>query len=161
MVKTVNSNRRNKRNASGISQPVYLFHHCRLDVSRAGFVVFDRFFGDDGDRLEATWHGMTYQCPYGRMTSTFTSRRAARRGREGLEITVHKGVLTVKGESRGEEGREYTTTAEVRVGSSGPSRYPSRSIPRKVEAALTNGVLRVRLAKLPQAKPRKIAPKTS
>ena len=79
-----------------------------------------------------------------------------------LEITVHKGVLTVKGECRDEEGRDvHVSTAEDLVRSSGWSPFPRRSIQSRWTQRLTGGILRIRLPKLPQARPRKIALKTS
>jgi len=124
--------------------------------------LFDRFLGDDGNWLRLTsardfvpasiWQDDDHYYFEAELPGVTE---------KDLEITVHEGVLTVKGESRDQEGRSYLYNSR----SFGPFErvvtLPEAVDSEQVEATLTGGVLRVRLTKLPQARPRKIALKTS
>jgi HSP20 family protein len=126
-------------------------------------LLFDRFFGDDGGALKPA------------TTSNLATPLAVWQDDEhvhlevdvpgvnepDLEITVHDGVLTIKGERRDEEGRTYLFNGRTFGRFERVVTLPEAVDSEKVEATLTNGVLRVTLAKLPQSKPRKIALKTS
>ena len=78
-----------------------------------------------------------------------------------LDITVHEGVLTVKAEKRDQEGREYLRNGRVFGTFEHAIALPEQVDSEKVEASLTNGVLKIVLPKVAQAQPRKIALKTS
>jgi HSP20 family protein len=78
-----------------------------------------------------------------------------------LEITVHNGELTIKGERRAEEGREYLYNGRRFGPFERVVALPEAVDSAQVDATLTSGVLRVRLPKLPEARPRKITLKTS
>ena len=77
-----------------------------------------------------------------------------------LDIAVHNGVLTVSG-SRGSEERkegESYVLYERQYGSFSRSfALPEMADGERIEAALTNGVLTLTIAKRAEAKPRKIA----
>jgi HSP20 family protein len=69
-------------------------------------------------------------------------------------------MLTIKGESRDEEGRSYLYNGR-RFGSfERVVALPEEVDTEQVEAKFSGGILRIQLAKRPQARPRKIALKT-
>ena len=77
-----------------------------------------------------------------------------------LDIAVHGGVLTVSGTRSAEERKEGESYAlyERQYGSFSRSfALPDMADGERVEAALTNGVLTLTIAKKAEAKPRKIA----
>lgn len=84
--------------------------------------------------------------------------------KDDLQVTVERGILTVSGQRR-EQEREENVTYHVRERSY--DRFSrSFSLPQSVnaddvDAEYDNGILRVRLPKLSEAKPRQIAVKSS
>jgi HSP20 family protein len=73
-----------------------------------------------------------------------------------LDLTVHEGVLTVKGERKDEAGRAYLYNGRSFGRFERAITLPSEVANDEVHATLVNGVLRVVLAKAAEAKPRKI-----
>jgi HSP20 family protein len=125
-------------------------------------VVFDRFFGDDGTWLRSTPTKDVVPMSFWEDDDhVYFEAELPGVAEKDLEITVHKGVLTVKGESRVEEGREYLYNSR-RFGSFERSvTLPEAVDSEQVDATLSGGILRIRLSKLPQARPRRIELKTS
>jgi len=125
-------------------------------------VVFDRFFGDDGNWLRSTSaRDVVPLSVWQDDDHVYFEAELPGVAEKDLEITVHKGVLTVKGECRGEDGRDYLFNSR-RFGSfERVVTLPEAVDSEQVDATFTGGILRIRLAKLPQARPRKIALKTS
>lgn len=83
--------------------------------------------------------------------------------REDVELTFENGVLTVSGRRREQEAEENATYYLRERATQGFSR--SFALPRsvdyeEVEATLTEGLLRVHLPKLEEARPRRIEVKT-
>lgn len=78
---------------------------------------------------------------------------------ENLEITVHEGILVVKGNYSEEELAEDTNFV-LRERQSGAFerrlQLPKHADPAKVEAKLANGVLNIQIAKREERKARKI-----
>ena len=77
-----------------------------------------------------------------------------------LDIAVHNGVLTVSGSRQAEERKEGESFAlyERQYGSFSRSfALPDLADGERIDAALTNGVLTLTVAKKTEAKPRKIA----
>jgi HSP20 family molecular chaperone IbpA len=76
-----------------------------------------------------------------------------------LSIDLHEGILTVTGHGEGAEGpNESTMIREFPAGTFRRSFSLSEAIDQtKIEAALKNGVLRLRLPKVERAKPRQIS----
>lgn len=77
-------------------------------------------------------------------------------GREGLEVDIDKGILTIKGTVSGETGgselyREFTLANFYRQ-----FQLPDEIDPEKTRAELKNGVLTLNLQKAEAAKPRRI-----
>ena len=83
--------------------------------------------------------------------------------KDDLQVTVERGILTVSGQRR-EQEREENVTYHVRERSY--DRFSrSFSLPQSVnadhvDAEYNNGILRVRLPKLAEAKPRQITVKS-
>jgi HSP20 family protein len=78
-----------------------------------------------------------------------------------VEITVHEGVLTIKAEKQDQDGRNYIHKGRLFGKFEHAISLPEQVDSEKVEAALSNGVLRIVLPKVAQALPRKVALKTS
>lgn len=77
-----------------------------------------------------------------------------------LDINVHNGVLTVSGARSAEdrkEGESYVLYERQYGSFSRSFALPEMADGERIEAALTNGVLTLTIAKRAEAKPRKIA----
>jgi len=80
---------------------------------------------------------------------------------EDLDVTVHNGMLFIRGQRRPEQGRRYLYDARPYGRFEKVVTLPEAVNADEVRAALTNGVLRIDLPKSPEAKPRKITLRTS
>jgi HSP20 family protein len=80
---------------------------------------------------------------------------------QDVEVTVHKGVLFIRGERKVEEGRQYLYNGRSWGRFERAITLPDEVDTANVQAELSQGVLRVSLAKSPETKPRKIALRTS
>jgi HSP20 family protein len=78
-----------------------------------------------------------------------------------LEITVHNGMLFIRGERVPEEGRRYFYNGRSYGRFERAITLPEAVNTDGVQATLSDGVLRVELPKSPESRPRKIALKTS
>jgi HSP20 family protein len=124
--------------------------------------LFHNVFGDDGDRLKPVWVRNAVPISVWQDDNTvYLEAELPGVAEKDLEITVHDGVLTVKGESHEEEGRSYIYNGRTFGRFERAVTLPDQVDSERVEATLANGVLRISLPKVPQAKPRKIALKTS
>lgn len=127
-----------------------------------GFTVFDRLFDD-----VMTGAGGTAQT-----TRTFSPAIDVRANEteivftadvpglkeKDLEITLHEGVLTIKGE-RKYEGNDKDKVLLGRAYGAFAKSYtlPDTVDPEKLSAELTDGVLTVKVAQQPKREPKKIA----
>jgi HSP20 family protein len=80
---------------------------------------------------------------------------------QDVEVTVHKGVLFIRGERKGEEGRRYLYNGRAWGRFERAITLPDEVNTAEVQAELKDGVLRLALPKSPETKPRKIALKSS
>jgi HSP20 family protein len=80
---------------------------------------------------------------------------------QDVEVTVHNGILFIRGERKVEEGREYLYNGRTWGRFERAITLPEAVDADAVEAELTNGVLRIALPKRPEAKPKRIALRTS
>jgi HSP20 family protein len=80
---------------------------------------------------------------------------------QDVEVTVHNGVLFIRGERKAEEGRQYLYNGRTWGRFERVITLPEQVQSEGVRADLAQGVLRVTLPKSPETKPRKIALKTS
>lgn len=80
---------------------------------------------------------------------------------QDVEVTVHKGVLSIRGERKPEEGRQYLYNGRTWGRFERAITLPDEVNADAVQAELSNGVLRLTLPKSPETRPRKIALRTS
>jgi HSP20 family protein len=80
---------------------------------------------------------------------------------EDVEVTVHKGVLSIRGERKAEEGRRYLYNGRTWGRFERAITLPDAVNAAEVQADLKDGVLRLTLPKSPETKPRKITLKSS
>ena len=80
---------------------------------------------------------------------------------EDVEVTVHNGVLYIRGERKPEEGRQYLFNGRTWGRFERAITLPDAVDTEAVQAELTRGVLRVSMPKRPETKPRKITLKSS
>ncbi len=75
---------------------------------------------------------------------------------EDLEITVHNGMLFLRGERKPVEGRQYLYNGRSYGRFERVVTLPEAVNTDDVQAAMTNGVLCISLPKSPEARPKKI-----
>jgi HSP20 family protein len=80
---------------------------------------------------------------------------------QDVEVTVHNGVLYLRGERKPEEARPYLYNGRTWGRFEQVITLPDEVIADEVQAELAQGVLRVTLPKSPQTKPKKITLRTS
>ncbi len=80
---------------------------------------------------------------------------------QDVEVTVHKGVLFIRGERKAEEGRQYLYNGRSWGRVERAITLPDAVNAEEVQAELANGVLRVTLPRSPETRPRKITLRTS
>jgi HSP20 family protein len=78
-----------------------------------------------------------------------------------LEITVHNRVLTIKAQRRDDESRNYDFNGRTFGTLERMVALPDSVDSDQVEAKLANGILSVTLPKHPEARPKRIAIKSS
>jgi HSP20 family protein len=80
---------------------------------------------------------------------------------EDVEVTVHRGVLYIRGERKPEPDRQYLYNGRTWGRFERAITLPDEVDTEAVQAELTQGVLRVSMPKRPETKPRKIMLKSS
>lgn len=80
---------------------------------------------------------------------------------QDVEVTVHRGVLHIRGERKPEEGRKYLYDGRTWGRFERAITLPDEVNADAVQAELSQGVLRLTLPRSPEARPRKIALKSS
>jgi HSP20 family protein len=80
---------------------------------------------------------------------------------EDVEVTVHKGVLFIRGERKPEPDRQYLYNGRNWGRFERAVTLPDEVDTEAVQAELTRGVLRVSLPKRPETKPRRITLRSS
>jgi HSP20 family protein len=123
-------------------------------------LLFERFFGDDGGFMGRAWSGTPlamwedddHICVEAELPGVTD---------KDLDITVHNGMLFIRGERRPEEGRRYLYNDRPHGRFERVVTLPEAVKTDEVQAALKDGVLCINLPKSPEARPKKIALKTS
>lgn len=77
--------------------------------------------------------------------------------RDQIDLTVHEGVLTIRGERKPVEGRAYLHDGRAYGNFERVITLPETVNPDAITAGLANGVLTVTFDKTPKAQPRKIS----
>jgi HSP20 family protein len=80
---------------------------------------------------------------------------------QDVEVTVHKGVLFIRGERKPEQDRQYLYNGRTWGRFERAITLPDEVDTEAVQADLTQGVLRVSMPKRPETKPRKITLRSS
>jgi HSP20 family protein len=124
--------------------------------------LFDRLLNTDGEghRAGFVWRPLPLSV-WQDETTVFIEAELPGVSESDVDITVHEGVLTIKAERKDQEGREYLHKGRSFGRFEQAITLPEQVDAEKVEASLSNGVLRVELPKIPQAQPRKVALKSS
>jgi HSP20 family protein len=144
------------RHAKFAVSPLATFPYSRFDS------LFDQFFGTNGEGLRPAWGSDSLPWSIWQDENhIYVEAELPGVSEKDLEITVHKGVLTIKGERSAEEGRVYLYNGRSFGRFERAVTLPENVDSDQVEATLTNGVLRVVLPKHPEARPKKITLKGS
>jgi len=124
--------------------------------------LFDRFFGDDiGFMGQAgAWSGAPVAM-WEDDDHLFVEAELPGVAEQDVEITVHNGMLFIRGERTPVEGRRYLYNGRSFGRFERVVTLPEAVDTEGVQATLSDGVLRVELPKSPEARPRRIAIKTS
>jgi HSP20 family protein len=121
--------------------------------------LFDRFFGDDGI-LAQGWAGVPVSI-WEDDDRIYVEAELPGVTDKDVEVTVHNGLLFIRGERKPEEGRKYLYNGRYHGRFERVITLPEAVDSDDVQARLMDGVLSIALPKSPQAKPKKIALKTS
>jgi HSP20 family protein len=127
---------------------------------------FDRLWDDEarasehGSSLNASWPAAAL---VDGGSSLFVELDLAGAKEDDLEISLHDGVLAIKGTRKVEIPNGYTAHRRERENLSFTRtvNLPVRVDPDKTTATMKDGVLRIELVKVPEAQPRQIAVRVS
>src|SRR3954447_15575742 len=122
--------------------------------------LFDRVFGDDGGFLGQAWAGAPVAM-WEDDDHISIEAELPGVGEKDLDITVHNGMLFIRGERNPEEGRRYLYNGRSYGRFERVITLPEAVNTDGVQATLKDGVLCITLPKSPEAKPKKIELKTS
>ncbi len=136
------------RSNSGLS-PVATGPINRLDS------LFDRVFGDDGAFLGQAWSGMPLAM-WQDDDHFYVEVELPGVSDQDVEITVHHGTLSIRGERKPAEGRRYLYNGRSYGRFERVITLPEAVRCDDVRATLKDGILSLTLPKSPEAKPRKI-----
>ncbi len=117
--------------------------------------LFDRFFGDDGGLLRQTssWAPVAM---WEDENHIHVEAELPGLANDDLEVTVHNGMLFIRGQRKPAEGRRYLYNSRTYGRFERVITLPQGVATDDVKAALINGVLEVDLPKSPEAKPKRI-----
>jgi len=117
--------------------------------------LFDRVFGDDGGFMDRAWAAIPVAMWE---DDDHYSIEAELPGMsdEDVDVTVHNGMLLIRGERKPEGSRRYLCNDRSYGVFERSVSLPGAVTTDGVRAALVNGVLRIDLPKSPEARPRKI-----
>ena len=141
------------RNNSGLA-PVAAGPINRLDS------LFDRVFGDDGAFLGQARSGMPVAM-WQDDDHFYVEVELPGVSDQDLDITVHNGMLSIRGERKPEEGRRYLYNGRSYGRFERVISLPEAVQADDVQASLKDGILSLTLPKSPEAKPKKIALQSS
>jgi len=121
---------------------------------------FDHVFGDDGNYgvRAASWAPVAMWEDDDHISIEAELPGVADKD---LDITVHNGMLFIRGERKPEEGRRYLYNGRAFGRFERVITLPEAVDAAEVQATLKDGLLCIDLPKSPEAKPRKIELKTS
>ena len=118
--------------------------------------LFDRFFGGDGGSLAPAWGGLPVAV-WEDEDRIYVEAELPGVAEADIEVTVHNGLLFIRGQRRPAEGRNYLYNGRSFGRFERVITLPEAVDAEAVQARLADGVLTVELSKSPAAKPKKIA----
>ncbi|MHC5538620.1 Hsp20/alpha crystallin family protein [Singulisphaera rosea] len=116
---------------------------------------FDRVFGEDGGFAARSRPGAPVAV-WEDDNHVWIEAELPGVAEKDLELTVHKGTLSVRGERKPAEGRRYLYDSRAYGRFEHVVKLPESVNPESVQATLKDGVLQIELAKAVEAKPKKI-----
>ena len=116
---------------------------------------FDQFFGDDGGSMGRAWAGMPVAL-WDDEDHFFIEAELPGVMDSDVDVTVHNGMLFIRGERRPEEGRRYLYNGRSFGRFERVITLPEAVKTDDVQATLKDGILSITLPKSPEAKPKKI-----
>jgi HSP20 family protein len=124
--------------------------------------LFDRFFRDEVDLNHSSrgW-GFVPVSLWQDDNNIYVEADLPGVAEKDLEVTVHNRVLTIKAERHDEDSRKYAFNGRTFGALERAVVLPDSVDSSQVDAKLANGILSVTLPKHPEARPKKIAVKTS
>jgi HSP20 family protein len=117
--------------------------------------LFDRFFGDDGGFQTQAWSWLPLSL-WEDEEALHVEAELPGVSEGDVELTVHNGMLFIRGERKPEEGRRYLYNGRAFGRFERAITLPEAVKPDDVCASLKDGILSVTLPKSPESKPRKI-----
>ncbi len=123
--------------------------------------LFDQFLAPDGGQVRRAWSGTTPVAVWQDDDMIFVEAETPGVSENDIEVTVHDGMLYIRGERKPEEGRQWLYNGRSYGRFEQTIALPHAVSADNVRATLTNGVLHIALPKSPEAKPKKIAVKAS
>ncbi len=121
---------------------------------------FDRFLGDDGDHLGRAWTRMPVAL-WDDEDHFFIEAELPGVVDKDVDVTVHNGMVTIRGERKPEEGRHYLYNGRSFGRFERVITLPEAVQTDDVQATLKDGILSITLPKSPAAKPKKITLRAS
>src|SRR4051794_22969004 len=117
--------------------------------------LFDRMFGDDGP-LGQAWGGVPVAM-WDDDDHVYVEAELPGMTDRDVDITVHGGMLFIRGERKPEEGRRFLYNGRSYGRFERVIALPEAINTDGVQAEMEDGVLSITLPKSPEAKPKKIA----
>jgi HSP20 family protein len=120
--------------------------------------LFDRFFSDDFGPAGQTWSWAPVAM-WEDDDHVHVEAELPGLSDQDIEVTVHDGVLYIRGERKPAEGRKYVYNGRSYGRFERVITLPERVNADDVQATMTDGVLTIDLPKSPEAKPKRITVK--
>jgi HSP20 family molecular chaperone IbpA len=122
--------------------------------------LLDPVFGDDGVFMGQAWSGAPVAM-WEDDDHVCIETELPGVADKDVDITVHNGMLFIRGERKPEDGRRYLYNGRSYGRFERVLTLPEAVNTDEVQATLRDGVLRIDLPKSPEAKPKRITLKTS
>jgi HSP20 family protein len=117
--------------------------------------LFDRFFGGDGGSLAPAWTGVPVAM-WEDEDHIYIEAELPGATEKDIDVTVHNGLLFIRGERRPVEGRNYLYNGRLFGRFERVITLPEAVDAENVQARLADGLLSIELSKSPAAKPKKV-----
>jgi len=122
--------------------------------------LFDRVFGEEGGLPSQAWAGMP-MVMWQDEDHFYLEVEMPGVAEQDLDLNIHRGTLTIRGERKPAEGRSYLYNTRSYGRFQQVIGLPEAVDAEAVQAKLKDGVLSIDLPKSPEAKPRKISLRAS